>query len=585
MKNPSGVRAAGAGGDVSVQVFLDDREPRTEAAPGATTPEVETGAWRERRRLGWARSQGRAIAVRVDGPDGPACGAVVVARPAGREAVVALRTTSALAHRAVAAGFVTFSFSWSSEGDSEDLAGSDDLAEAWTADLATVVRQARDLVGDELPVHIIGLRLGATIARRVLQDGPGRTVCWEPISGRSFVRYHRMIRADSVGVPVCDDGVELDGDWYSADQVASLATLRAPRSGPGVVMEADRRAALRIGLGAPYFAHVPLASIDRIVDDLPRGETRRLPSWAAETSAQMTLADGDRVVETWTAVGPRGLPAIVTTSPGVRPHLGAVFTAMGSEIKAGPGRLWARSARELAPLGLLSVRADRSLIGDDTVPDCVDEPRPYTDRSVEDVAAAAALVRKAGVPVLGVGLCAGAWSLLRAAEAGDLDEIVAVNAVHFNPHEDVYDEAFYRHYHGEEAPALAQAAAPGAEPAEADRPSLRQRWARATETASKEIAIRYPRLRSALRDDVPVDSVGMLLDAVPAGTRLDLLFGAEEHRIFAGKGGRRAAAKARRRGLAVEVTRDDALDHSLFSRAGRDRTLAALEAVVRRGRS
>lgn len=568
-------------------------------APGtnAQAPTFTAGARpneadrRRLRRLGWVTSQGRPLAVHVDHPRAMTRGALVVAPPIGREAVVGMRTTAALALAAASAGFVAFSFSFSGEGDSADLGPDDDLAEAWIADLGAVVAQARAHVGRDLPVHVVGLRVGACVVDSLPLTGPGARVLWEPVSGRSFVRNHAIIRRDSVPVPVDDDGTELEGLWLSDAQVASLSRLRAPRRGPEIVVEADRRAALRMTLGAPYFAHVPLDSIRRIVDGLERGPARNLAAWDGPTTTELTLPDGTGVIETLTTIG--GLPVVVTTSPGVTPHVGATFTAMGSEIKAGPGRAWADAARRLAPLGVYSVRADRARLGDDTGPAEVDEPRPYTDENLRDVAVIADHVRSLGLPVVGVGVCAGAWSLLRVAAQGRLDGVVAVNSVHWNPDSGVFDEAFYAYYHADSAPAAptgpsgpsSSSVPPRAQGfgglagrlhLEREWASLERRARRLVAMASKHLAIHHPRVRSFLRPDVPLDLVGMLMRPLHAPLSVHLLFGTEEHDIFAGKGGRRAVAAARRRGLDVTVEHDPVVDHSLFSRAGRERTVQLL---------
>ncbi|GAB48639.1 hypothetical protein [Mobilicoccus pelagius] len=546
-------------------------------------------------------AEGRALAVRVDAPAGPTVGALVVSPPVGREAVVATRTTTALALAAADAGFVAFTYSPSGEGDSADLRPGDDLSEAWTADLAAVLAAARAHVGGELPVHVVGLRVGACLLDGLNGAGPGSRVAWEPVSGRSFLRHHGIIRQDSVDVPVVEDGVELEGVHYTEAQAASLASLRAPCRGPGVLLEEDRRAALRIALGAPYFAHVPMDSVHRIVDGFDRGPARPTTPWRGETTADLMLPDGTRITERRTTLG--HLPVVVTTCPGVPMRVGATFSAMGSEVKAGPGRLWADAARRLAPEGVVSIRADRSAIGEDTGPAQIEEPRPYTDGCVDDVTIPAAHLRRYGLPVVGVGVCAGAWSLLRAAQRGVFDEVVAVNPVHWNPREEVYDEVFYRHYHGGDAPSGAtnppSADGPGAaDPTrgsaagrrrdprrlaaamlgrlEARRPGTEQRLRTAMERVSKEMAIRHPRVRSALRPDVPLDLVSMLVGPLRGPLTVTLLFGTEEYRIFCGRGGRRAAAAARRHGVDVEVTHDPVCDHSLFSRASRERTLSLL---------
>ena len=87
---------------------------------------------------------------------------------------------------------------------------------------------------------------------------------------------------------------------------------------------------------------------------------------------------------------------------------------------------------------------------------------------------------------------------------------------------------------------------------------------------------------NSVRDyDVPLDLAGMILDDLPAGAALPLLFGDEEHRIFRGKGGERAIRAAGRRGVDARVGCAPAFDHSLFSLAGRRRVETFLRDLVR----
>lgn len=476
--------------------------------------------------------------------------------------------------------------------------GADDLADRWGEDLAAVVAHARGLVGPDAPVHLVGLRLGAAVLARLPHEtcGPGRRIYWEPVSGAAFLRNHALIRKSSVPVPVADSGTELDGVWLSPPQTASVRGLAAPKAaaltdGDLIRSEADRRTAMRLALGAPYFAHVPLAALREIVETLPPGRERRLEEWEPVTTVTGTTAGPQgrgEVTETMLEIGPHRLPAIRTQSCDVNPSVAVLFTAMGAEIKAGPGGLWSRTARELAAAGAVCLRADRSGLGDDADPQLAAEPRPYTQEAIDDVALAITDLAGTGLPVLGVGVCAGAWAMLRAAGPGydaPLTEMVGINVVHWHPDPLVYTEAFYEHYHGQEATdRSAPAPSPGAAVEEDDAPppeaaapaTPRDRIARAKDWAFTELAIRYPRLRSALRHDVPLDLAEPMLRQVPADLALTLLYGAHDHRIWVGKGGRRSLRRARRRGLPLTVTRDPGVDHSLFAQRAQGATIELL---------
>ena len=547
------------------------------------------------RRLTWlpsgAATAGRWLSARVDEPVGRvARGAVVVAPSFDREAVVSFRTTRALADRARCAGFVALTFSWSGDGDSGALPSAADPARAWVEDLEAVVAHARLLVGADAPVHIVGLRLGASVLAALPHSGPGRRIYWEPVSGAAFLRNHALIRRSSVPVPVQVPGVELDGAMLTTDQAAGLKGLQAPaRSavGPDDLLrkEADPRAGMRLALGAPYFAQVPLAAIEEIVAELPTGEPAPLPAWEPTTTVTMTSTDavGRRIeiTESMCEVGPGRLPAIRTQSCAAPGRAAVLFTAMGAEVKAGPGSFWTRAARDLAAQGVVSLRADRGGIGDDADPDLAPEPRPYTRQAVDDVAEAAAALTDTGLPIIGVGVCAGAWALLGATGStrdAPLREVLGVNVVHWHPDPAVYTEAFYAHYHGQES---VQRAEREDDADEVPEPAtLRERFAALRSAAQTELAIRCPRLRSALRHDVPLDLAEPLLRQVPRRVGLTLLYGTHDHRIFVGKGGRRSLTRARRRGLHVRVVNDARVDHSLFAQAGQAATIDLLRQRV-----
>lgn len=552
----------------------------------------------DHRRLTWIRSGDRWLCVRVDEPDDRlARGALVIAPSFDREAVVSFRTTRALAACAREAGLVAYTFSWSADGDSTGLRPDDDPAQRWVEDLAAVHAHARELLRPDAPVHVVGLRLGAAVLARLPRTGPGRRVYWEPVSGASFLRNHMLIRKASVPVPVRTPGVELDGAMLTPAQVAGLRTLAAPtRAGvdPQDVLrkEPDRRAGLRLALGAPYFAQVPLETVREIVADLPVGHPAPLPDWQPRRTATTTATtpDGRRVqvTETMCEIGPKRLAAIHTQAHEIEGRAAVLFTAMGAEVKAGPGSLWARAARDLAAEGVVSLRADRGEIGDDADPGRAAEPRPYTEAATQDVATAVRALADSGLPVIGVGVCAGAWALLRATGPGydaPLHEVLGINVVHWHPDPSVYTEAFYAHYHGQEA--MLVAAPPAGEEGDeaavgptAAGVSLRRRLAQVKESVVTELAIRYPRLRSALRRDVPLDLAEAMLCQVPRRTALTLLYGTQDHRIFVGKGGYRSLRSARRRGLRLHVVDDAGVDHSLFAQRAQQQTIALLRERV-----
>lgn len=544
-----------------------------------------------RMHLTWVTGSGRALAARVDVPTSPeVVGAVVVVPSFGREAVVSYRTVKALSVRAARSGFIGLSFAFSGDGDSECLRPQDDPQAAWVADLGSIAALARDLVGPEAPVHFVGLRLGSAVLSALPATGPGERVHWEPVSGRSYLLTHSMLRRQSARAALQPGTVELDGIALTESQAKGIAAMRAPRASrhgigaadpQSVRLETDREAGKRLALGAPFYARVPLGSIDEIIAGLSRGAPRRPNPWTPSTTLEIARPGEPRIRERWCTIGPDALPGIVTDSPDVAPRMTTVFTAMGSEVRSGPGNLWTILARDLAASGTVSLRADRRFLGDSVDPDATQEPRPYTDRSVADVAAAIDHARSFAPtgPIIAVGVCAGAWSLLRALGETRVDRVLAVNPVHWNPDALAYTEAFYRTYHRELSQAVIEDSAqtPPASTSERTLTSKARDMTtagvcaaqRLVRRARHRLALRYPVLRTLIRRELVPEHVGDLLGVVPPRTAVMLAFAPEDHDVFVGKGGPKAVRRANAHGADLTVAVDPAIDHNLFAASGR----------------
>ncbi len=539
------------------------------------------------RHLTWLNAQTRPLATRVDMPaDGYAVGAVIIAPSFGREAVVSLRTTKALAAEAARAGFIAYTFTWTGDQDSSPLAPHDDPFVIWRQDLQSVVAHARSLIGDDHPVNLVGIRLGAAVVACSPDTGLGERVMWEPVTGKAFLRHHRLIRQTSVPVTPVEHGIELDGTYLSEQHARGIARLELRTASSPTPLrirkEKDRATGLRLALGAPYFAHVPLDSLCELVANLPTRRRTKVAPWSPVRSALVHTAHGP-VKETWCEIGPYRLPGILTESCDqvyTPEDVGVLFTAMGAEHRAGPGDIWTALARDLAITGVPSLRADRREIGDASDPDRSPEPRPYTASAVADVTAAAQHLGVNGRRVIGVGVCAGAWAL---AQARGLSYLVGVNIVHWNPDAEVYNEAFYRRFHGSD-PLVSTASTPSADDTDQDGTGLPPpsgSWAtRTTRLLRQEAAIRLPHLRSLIRPDVPLDDVSLLMGRPSADLPTLLVFGPHEYRIFVGKRGRLALRRASRRGADVQVRVHEDIDHSLLSARGQERVAGLIRDVA-----
>lgn len=531
--------------------------------------------------LTWIQDSGRAISTRVDVPStGLIHGAVVLVPSVGREAVVAFRTMRALAVACAAAGFVAYSPALSGTGDSEDVG--EHLAHAWRADVDAAVTRARGAVGP-LPVHVIALRVGVT-----LLDGlsalPGEMrIAWEPVAFSTFLRRSLAVRRLTIPREAVPDAVEIPGAAYRPEEVEALKalTLPAPGSGVTVVKEPDRAVADKIASVSPHFAQIPVASIERLVDLLPTDSSAPMRPEVGtdvdvEVAARIAVSTGVAVLERHVLVGPHALPGVLTEPPeGMMPRRAVVFTAMGAELRSGPGDLWTRAARELAARGVVCLRVDRRYLGDALDTSSVTEPRPYTHECVDDVADAVRwLGERTALPVSGVGVCSGAWSFLRASTRVDIAEIVVVNNIDWDPDPTSYDESFY-----EQAFRFDTAMNDGLIDDGSDEdapPGARAELARRFRSVRHRLGVRFPGVRAVLRQERVSTTVSVMLDDVPPSTRVYLVLGPKEHSRFTLLDGDRALSRASRRGAALQVRVREDFDHSMLSEGARRRLLADL---------
>jgi exosortase A-associated hydrolase 2 len=120
-------------------------------------------------------------------------GVVVMVPPFAEEKKAAQRALVEAA-REFAAGFDVLRFDLRGTGDSGGEFGQCDIA-MWREDLRAVLAHARAMAG-ERPLHLIGLRFGATLAWLVAADeslGIDSLGLWEPIiSGASYMRQNQQ---------------------------------------------------------------------------------------------------------------------------------------------------------------------------------------------------------------------------------------------------------------------------------------------------------------------------------------------------------------------------------------------------------
>ncbi|MFK5598273.1 serine aminopeptidase domain-containing protein [Methylobacterium sp. HMF5984] len=315
---------------------------------------------------------------------------VILCGATGFEQLSAHRPWRALAGRIAATGCATLRFDYPGEGDSTD-AGAGTLA-AWRDAVRRAVRFLREEPG-VTEVVLVGLRLGATLAALVAEEGGvDRLVLMAPCrTGRGYLREMKL-RAPAVnqlsdgtapaempgrlsvgGFPI---GPELAADLARID-LASATARPAPEililgaetdalakryAALGAAVTAGALPGLAQLVGNPLFSEAPEAAFAEVVAFATAGALPR-PNSARVVAAPAHLAGGGWREEA-ARFGP-GLFGIHARPTG--PSTGAptvLFIAAGLSAHSGWGRQATRMARVLAAEGVPSLRMDLAGVGD-----------------------------------------------------------------------------------------------------------------------------------------------------------------------------------------------------------------------------
>lgn len=159
--------------------------------------------------------------------------AVVICPPVGHEYMRTHRALRTLALQLARAGHGVLRFDWSGTGDS---AGEPEHARVrdWFEDFAAALDEARELVAAP-SVHVVGLRLGATLALLAAGEQPIDTlVLWDPVmSGGEFLRDQATAARESVEGPAANAVLSLIGFPMTRPLWDDITGLEVARAGPG----------------------------------------------------------------------------------------------------------------------------------------------------------------------------------------------------------------------------------------------------------------------------------------------------------------------------------------------------------------
>ena len=523
----------------------------------------------------WVEVSNRSLAVRVDAPaHGEARGVVVLVPPVGRERVSFHRSVIAAAVACAEADLMVWTPSLTGEGDSTSASGFEDLATTWVADV-TAVADVASRAAPNLPLTLVGVRLGAAITSRVEHPAVKSRMDWDPVSGRHYVRAQLALRVLTLsnGDFTPPEDTEFIGSALSSRQLDSLRTLCLLPGEQATMIPSDPDPE-RNADSHPQLGRVARAGVEAVVAGAAVSEMHAM-SWAPLLSTVTSHPGSGRGVrETFVHVGPHRLVGVLSEpEDGPADPVAVVFTATGSELREGPAAVWADLARRLAEGGVAALRADRGLIGDAVDARLDSATNPYSEQGVADLCAAVDLMTRRGHEVVAVGLCVGAWLALRAAAQSSIVETVAINTLVWADSDGRAAAGFDRSLAWSRSGVALRTAVAGRAGGRRPADLVRRAVARARGAVARRpwvrpalLAIRYGGL-----------GVGVLVEAARHGS-VTLVHGREEGQVFRALGGNHAV---RMFGVesAVHVVDRPGLEHSLFTRWSRE---AVADVVVRR---
>lgn len=400
-------------------------------------------------------------------------GAVVICPPLAYEAVCAHESLRLLGEQLASRGIVAMRIDYDGTSNSIGSGRDPERVTAWRQTIVDAVTELRAWgVG---PVHLVGLRVGATLAAGVAADTTADApavdgvVMWDPVvSGRRYSRELQMLSASSGLRPEpADDGIAIAGVRLSADTLADLKRVNLETVDvPCLVINRSERSespdtpAEQFGsdveqrsldgteamLGTDVeLAVAPLGILTAVVDWIDgRLPTATTPVEAPSLTGEALESNGGTaLVHRAGRIGAGELFRIETTEQGRRPECAVVMLNNGLAPLIGPGRSWFELAAEVAARGWAAVRVDFSGIGDSPARPGCETGEPYPPHGGSDIADVVAALRAEGVRQIAlIGLCSGAVLAFDGAIATDgIDVIISVNGRFDRP---FFDERRYR---------------------------------------------------------------------------------------------------------------------------------------------
>jgi len=360
------------------------------------------------------------------------------------------RTYRALGRRLAEAGFVVLSLDYRGTGDSsaraEDVA---DLAQ-WRGDITAAATELRRWGAEA--VAAVGMRAAANLLSSI---GPGvidARVFWDPVAdGRTYLRQVVTLNKMAMGAtvknpPATVPGAEQQvGYDYPQSLVDSLRALPpcSTVTEPTLMLTRDGRVPRHVRLGATTEIRsapeqqalldtflttvaIPERTLATIVDWL----SAHMPSGPNPISVRLCSEwHGNGLLERVAWIGARGaLFAIITEPERGAAALTCLMLNSGSQYHIGPQRVHVDIARNLAPVGVRSIRMDFRGLGETGGSTPGELATVYSPQCIEDLDGV--LEQFNDGPLAALGLCSGGYHALEAAARSPL---VGAIGVHLTP--------------------------------------------------------------------------------------------------------------------------------------------------------
>lgn len=377
---------------------------------------------------------------------------VVICPAQGFEELCSRRTLAVLAQRLADAGITVLRFDYPGTADSAGTHTDPDSVASWRKSVDDAIAYMREEAGIERVV-LVGLRLGGTLAALAAEgrDVIAATVLLAPIvAGRTYVREMMALRQFietapvAQGAPAVADGsLEIGGFIMTPDTVEDLNALdlqRLSRLPPRVLVlpqpasVANERLVTQLtdlakAADTSIETHA-FSGYDRMICEptasvLPEDDLDTVTDWIAgiaeETTQRSPAANVPRTSGVQSAhwheqgltFGTHDHLVGVLCEParprGDRPAV--LFLNNGMDYHAGWARSTVEHARNLAELGIASLRIDSAGIGDSRTAPGQTGDAIYREQAIADARAGADLLigRGYAAPVV-TGGCSGAYT-------------------------------------------------------------------------------------------------------------------------------------------------------------------------------